>query len=214
MFLLPRCAPLWFLLFIWTRCMWLVRFKAAVTLEKDRWRRASGERTTTYAGCHSVQYPRLAVWSSIYVAQYHFYVYFMCIDCEVRYCEIVYAKPILPLALLLAAYRWPLLFFWAQQKYLASQVMHSVSFSYLTFVFCSQGISSFYRSERQIRSDKPLSRAPFSLFHSLPLMPARFVLRRKVRVQFLLFIPIPVQLKKLSSCVCADAFLFVPQWEL
>lgn len=118
------------------------------------------------------------------------------------------------MALLSADYCWPLLFFWAQQKYLASEVIQSVFFLDLTFVFCSQGISSFYRSERQIRSDKPLSRALFSLLPSLPLMPARFVLRQKVRVQFLLFIPFPVQLKKLSSCVCADAFLFVPLWEL
>lgn len=118
------------------------------------------------------------------------------------------------LALLRADCCWPLLFFLTQQKYLARQVIQTVFFLYLTFVFCSQGISSFYRSERRIRSDKPLSRAPFSLLHSLPLMPARFVSRQKVRVQFFLFIPFPVQLKKLSSCVCADPFLFVPLWEL
>lgn len=78
--------------------------------------------------------------------------------------------------LLSADYCWPLTFL-STPKNLDSQVMQSVSFSYLTFVFCCQGISSFYKSERQIRSDKPLSGAPFSLFHSLPLMPARFVLR-------------------------------------
>lgn len=101
-FLLLRYTPLWFLLFIWTRCVWLVCFKAAVSLEKGRWRRAFGERTTTYAGCDSVQHPRLAVCSSIKlespvsVAQSHIYVYFMCIDGEVRHCEIIYAKPIWP----------------------------------------------------------------------------------------------------------------------
>lgn len=96
MFLLLRHTPLWFLLFIWTGCVWLVRFKAAVSLEKGRWRRAFGERTTTYAGCDSVQHPRLAVCSSIDVVQSHIYVYFMFIDGEVRHCEIIYAKPIWP----------------------------------------------------------------------------------------------------------------------
>lgn len=67
MILPPRCSPLWFILFIWTGCLWLVCFKPALNLEKDRWRRAFGEGTRTYAGCHFVQYPRLALCSSIYV---------------------------------------------------------------------------------------------------------------------------------------------------
>lgn len=45
--------------------MWLVCFKPALSLEKGRWRRAFGEGTGTYAGCHFVQYPRLALCSSI-----------------------------------------------------------------------------------------------------------------------------------------------------
>lgn len=68
----PRCSPLWFILFIWTGCMWLVCFKPALSLETDRWRRAFEEGTRNYAGRHFVQYPRSALCSSIYVTQHHF----------------------------------------------------------------------------------------------------------------------------------------------
>lgn len=87
MILPPRCSPLWFILFIWTGCMWLVCFKPALSLEKDRWRRAFGAGTRTYAGCHFVQYPRLALCLSIYnSASFLFYVHqFWCQMCHL--CE-------------------------------------------------------------------------------------------------------------------------------
>lgn len=144
MILPPRCSPLWFILLIWTGCMWLVCFKPALSLEKDRWRQAFGEGTRTYAGCHFVQHPRLALCSSIYVTQHHFW--FMSISFDVR-CVIC-----VKLILCLQSLKWRYSqqttvdlfpFLSSAKKLMASQVVQSVSFSDVTFVVFSQGISSF-----------------------------------------------------------------------